>query len=370
MWWLPPSFTIQQHRTVDKVDMKIYLVGSYPPPFGGISIHIKRLHEHLLKHGYTAIVYDLSGIGKATPQVVCMTKYGVFVRLWFSRRSIVHFHNFSHNLLLRVLLLPWWHFRILSFHNERFMKELVGHGKAMERLFRYSLRRMNAIIVSNSNCQKLLEGFTILENVHVIPEFIPVSKLPPLKNSRILHMRKSHRFLISSNASKLGFHEGKDLYGIDMLIEMMAHVRKEKNIDAALIFLLPSIEDEGYFLDLKRRIAEHGLDSHFAFITEPLEESSSLWKISDLVIRATNTDGNSLTVYEAITLGVPTLVSDCTVRPNGVVLFRTRDRNDLISKTVDVLLNLEGYRQALCSIQNMNHAYEICSIYDELGSTR
>ena len=77
------------------------------------------------------------------------------------------------------------------------------------------------------------------------------------------------------------------------------------------------------------------LENRCLFVTEAIEESASLWREADVVIRATNTDGSSLTVLEALSLGVPVVASDCAERPRGAVLFRTRDRSDLTDLLAD-----------------------------------
>lgn len=45
--------------------MKIALIGTFPPPIGGTSIHISRLREKLVNDGYDVFVYDTHGSGKA-----------------------------------------------------------------------------------------------------------------------------------------------------------------------------------------------------------------------------------------------------------------------------------------------------------------
>jgi glycosyltransferase involved in cell wall biosynthesis len=51
---------------------------------------------------------------------------------------------------------------------------------------------------------------------------------------------------------------------------------------------------------------------------------------SDLFIRATREDGDSISVREALSLGVPAVVSDVGHRPSGAILFRAGDIDDLV----------------------------------------
>ncbi|MEI2749894.1 MAG: hypothetical protein V9E88_14180 [Ferruginibacter sp.] len=50
---------------------------------------------------------------------------------------------------------------------------------------------------------------------------------------------------------------------------------------------------------------------------------------ADIVLRPTNTDGDALTIREAIYLNKKIVASDVVERPEGTILFKTRDTNDL-----------------------------------------
>jgi hypothetical protein len=51
---------------------------------------------------------------------------------------------------------------------------------------------------------------------------------------------------------------------------------------------------------------------------------------SFVLIRATTTDGDSLSIKETLFLNKWVIASDCVTRPNDVLLYKTDDRNDLI----------------------------------------
>ena len=40
--------------------MRIALVGPYPKPFGGVSVHIKRLADLLANHGHDVMVVQIN----------------------------------------------------------------------------------------------------------------------------------------------------------------------------------------------------------------------------------------------------------------------------------------------------------------------
>ena len=62
-----------------------------------------------------------------------------------------------------------------------------------------------------------------------------------------------------------------------------------------------------------------------------------LIECSDIVLRPTNTDGDALTVREALFLGKKVLASDIVERPEGTILFKTRDIDDLEKRLSSII---------------------------------
>jgi len=347
--------------------MKVINIGVYPPPFGGVSNHLQRLRKYLEKENVKNESIDLSNYRsdeKINNKIKIMSWKKTILYLLFQKKAILHFHNFSWKNALIYYILGFNHFTILSFHDDRFLLEIEKAPIILRKLIIKSINSMNYIIVDSSKCRIIAEE--IIENkskIFIIPEFIPPSEIPRLDEQRLIaKMRKKYKFLISSNAFQISFHNNVDLYGIDMLIKLTARLNKE-NIDTVFCFLLPNIGNNNYFLKLKEEIIRLNISDRFLFITNPLKEASSLWKESDLVIRATNTDGNSISIYEALSIGTPVIASDCVPRPDGVVLFKTRDFDDLYKKTKMVLLNIDKFKNKVKNIKIENNAYKIIKLY-------
>ena len=67
-------------------------------------------------------------------------------------------------------------------------------------------------------------------------------------------------------------------------------------------------------------------------------------------MRATNTDGDAVAVREALNLGVPVVASDASARPDGVVLFETRNLEAMSRAVREVLTHRAAHVQALRSV--------------------
>ena len=61
-------------------------------------------------------------------------------------------------------------------------------------------------------------------------------------------------------------------------------------------------------------------------------------KESDAVIRATATDGDSLSIREALYLGKPIIATNCVTRPEGVIVYDFNNLNDF-SSAIQIALN-------------------------------
>ncbi len=114
--------------------MKVINVGVYPPPFGGVSVHLKRLLEYLHINKQDTLLIDISSIPKYELDVI---NYKWWKTIWFLLTSlnkyIVHFHNFSLINTFFYYIISFRHKTILSFHNERFIEELKFSWKILEK---------------------------------------------------------------------------------------------------------------------------------------------------------------------------------------------------------------------------------------------
>lgn len=347
--------------------MRIVQVGAYPPPYGGVTVHLARLHAHLCGAGVDHTVVDLSPVPKQAPGVVRLS--WPEATAWLARlpRSIVHFHNFAPGRAGAYGRAARRHVTLLSLHNERFGEELAALGPLRRRAALLRLRRLHGIVVDSERCRRLAaQWWGPATALHVIPEFIPPATVPPLDEPRALELRRRCRLVLASTAWQAATHRGQDLYGLDLLVELLRRLVHEHGQDAGLVLLLPGAGSAGAPGWLSEQIERAGLGPRVVVLTAPLAESSSLWREADLVLRATNTDGNSLTVLEALTVGTPVVASDCVERPAGTVLFRTRDADDLAARTLEVLADLPGHAVRARRAGAPSNAAAFAALYDGL----
>lgn len=367
--------------------IRIAIVGPYPPPLGGISLHIQRLKQHLENAGMEFTIYKLGASGKEGNKSIIPIKK---TKAWLLR---LLFHAGDHEIIhlscgsswvLRVYFGLILHFLerkkyIVTWHGNDITwpyavsclrKPALGlRARFITWLVLNSFKRADFVICVNPQGRDLLISKGVKpERVEVIPSFIP----PAVKEDEIAEVPKevwdfirSHKPVISANASAIRFYNGQDLYGIDMCIDLCANL-KSAYPEIGFIFCLPDIGDYEYFHKMKQRIVKEEIEDNFLFQTKACQFYPILMK-SDVFVRPTNTDGDAVSLREALYFKVPSIVSDAVPRPEGTILFRSRDIDDFISKVKDVLSNYDKYKKKLEKVMLEDNAEKIIKVYQGLA---
>ncbi|MEJ5311263.1 MAG: glycosyltransferase [Anaerolineae bacterium] len=350
----------------------VALVGTYPPPIGGVSIHIKRLKSKLDNVGICCTVYDLGTTQFKTTGVIPVPNICSWVLkcLFFSSgKSIVHYHGASwKQRAALVLLLKLCNVRtVFTFHSLR--EEIKDAGLLTRFCINFVLRYGDYFIVVGPHIRdKLLNWGALQEKVSIIPAFIsPIDdELDSVRLPGFFHqIRKRHKFLITANAFRISFHNGVDLYGIDLSIELMKRLRESGFSDVGFVYVIPDVGDYAYYERMLKLVREYQLEECFHFYTQPVPYAAVI-KLCDLFIRPTNTDGDALSVRESLMIGRPVIASDVCLRPDGTILFQSRDIKTLYERTCEVISNYNHYIDVLAGISQDDYGRKILDIYRSL----
>ena len=254
---------------------------------------------------------------------------------------------------------------ISTIRNDRF-KDSYGAlsfwEKAIAKLFYSQVVRLIAVSAETDFL------FVPNQKIEVIPGFIPPNSdelredtIPKEINSFL----SNHSRCIVSNASYFRHVHGKDLYGLDLAIELMLDLKKEGSYTGiGLIFVIPRVHQNSqeHFDRIKKLVASEGLKDSILIWNRPVT-FPALLKKSDLSLRLTRRDGDSASVRESLSLGVPVIASDAAPRPGGTVLFQSGDRDDLRNKTIEVIGNLDPYRRRIKALQFEDNAMKMITLW-------
>lgn len=297
------------------------LCGPMAPPIGGVSIHISRLMHGLDGGEYEFLLCDESR--EIKEDVFNLRSLDVLGYLKMCRQAdIVHVHSGTSLLRLFHLIVAtlFRKKKVLSIHawpSRSLPAQLMASF--------FSALSHKLIVVSEEIRRQFRHGETI-------PAFIPPDvenevSLPQAITDWCAWQRKQERKLVCSNAFRLDWHDGADLYGLDLCLDAMSSEALRKNYSLIFVVSDPSYA-KARLNQYMRRVRERNLEDrvliycgHVSFF--------KLLELCDISVRATNTDGDSLSVRESLFLNKKTLASDAVTRPPGVVLFKSRDSRSL-----------------------------------------
>ena len=308
----------------------IAITGPYPPPFGGISVHIQRITQQL--PGDSFILYNSHH--KTYPSAIDFygkKKYLVFFRFVFTRYKLIHSH--STDPLLRILfgLLAIFRKNIyLHIHGES-LSDYLGKKHPGAFLMKQLIRNLN-ILACNSELMETIGQYkphSILE----IDAYIPPKYDAGILNSfmdKYGGFYDKDRFIISMTGW-FDYYKGEDLYGYDLAIRALKKCI-DNGMKISLVLSINGIRDQKLYRTFLDYIKQSDLDNYVLMIHEDLAEAWPVFFASQLFIRPTNTDGAAVSIKEALWAEIPVIASDCIVRPPGIGLFKNRSADDLYDK--------------------------------------
>jgi glycosyltransferase involved in cell wall biosynthesis len=345
----------------------IIQAGIYPPPIGGVSMYMKRFKEHMDSEGIENELWDVSSTIKSIKGVRNVSIRKLPLEYWkMSGKDLIHYNLAGVDSKNYIAF-----FNKLLFRKRK--KVLTIHGKAVglfsgdEKRMLNTLNSFDAVICVKENDKAMMEGRGVKTRVYEIPAFIP----PTINQAEIDEIPQDvwrfisgKDFIVSANGFRFNFHNDQDLYGTDLCVELCARLKKDvPNI--GFVFSLSGVNNKEYYEELQRRIKSYGIEDNFLFITNSYQFYPILMK-SSLFVRPTNTDGDALSIREAVNFGIPTLTSDVVERPKGVSLFKNRDIDDFYLQAKKIIENYEEHKKAVGGIRYENNAEKIINVYREL----
>lgn len=345
---------------------KIEIWGKLPPPIGGVTIYLKRLADRLSKYTNVEVV-DFSKIHKEFGVPYARASYSLpkeLIHLLFGPPRVIHLNSFNVMLAACFLLLGWRHKYGITIHNQR---GVLIKSNVKKIIFSLFLNRCSFIIMNDDNYRTKFSSYFNIKrnNIHILPAFIIPDNSERLGlPEEVRQFRKLHDYLLSANAFMLKREHGIDTYGLDLLIELVKYLRGE-GINAGLVFCLPIIGDEDYYLELQRKVKKYNLESHILIINETICNAFEYWEISDLFVRPTNTDMEGISVKEALYVGTNVVASDVCKRPDECFLFANRNQEKL-NEVVKNIYDTQKYKMNIKYDSMLDTPKEILKIYQSV----
>lgn len=319
-------------NNIDAEKIKILQIGpiSY---VGGVSIHIKRLTQ-LLRDEINFSIIDDSPVDVCLYNYINIRDYKNFKKIIAQVRSSDLIHIHSGNWVIRIFTL----FLSIIF-NKKNIVTLHSYrvSKVVNILTSVFLHKSTNIIAVNdkiaNRLSKKLKKKTIIREAFVPPALV-TEVLP--EDLREIIQKQNEKVLICANAFRIQKYLGGELYGLDQCIEV-AKKAKNNNFQLHIIFVIGTIRDKDleYFNFFKSLITQNEIEDYITIYPKTIS-FVELIKSCNIVVRPTLTDGDALTIREALYLKKQVIASDIVNRPKGTVVYKTADSEDLYNKICEV----------------------------------
>ncbi|MBC8619271.1 glycosyltransferase family 1 protein [Parabacteroides faecis] len=301
---------------------ELLIIGRKPILIGGVTIHVSRLISLLDKVNVLYDFYDLNIFNVYSfINVIKITKYA-------------HLHSSSP--LFRfffVLICKIFNTKsIITYHGD------LGRFSSFYNLIDYlSVRLVDIPIVINKKSYFraiMYNNETICMSAYIPNMYVETLDVSIL--NKINELKKCVNFLVCTNASSYALDKyGKEIYGVKILVDLF-----RKHPDWGLIISDPS---GGYSKLLCN------LEKNILVISKPHSFIPVLEK-SDCFVRYTSTDGDSLSIHEALNCGVHVVATNVVDRPENVYQVLHGDIDQLTSLFQH--LELEGVKPK-CEIDDL-----------------
>jgi glycosyltransferase involved in cell wall biosynthesis len=346
-----------------------------PPPRGGVSTHLERLLPYLEEAGLPYVVWDYSTIPKERDRLVSLRR-----EPWKALQSYLEpTHKILYHPLSQVTPGKIFVLLLMRLMGTRLILMLAASpeqtlgGSRLKRLGLLALARVSSqIVAANGEFRRVLTEWRIDANkISVIPPFIPqkdaFAKEPSL-SPEAERFCKDRSPLILTYANGPDIHEGQDLYGLDLIIELAKRLRDGRP-DVGFVVVIPEVTNSRYFLEYRSTVRQAGLDPLFHFAIGNRVSFLRFLPYTDVFVRATNTDGDALTLREALYYNVSSVATDISHRPEGTILFHNRDAGDLC-RAIEEALRMEKKGSVMETINGCNHATRFLDIFRRVANLR
>lgn len=284
---------------------KLLIVAATPESagVGGVTVHVERLLQYLDKKGF---IYELFDYKKAP-------LFSVLNKVWHSEVIHLHISNPYYRFFLAVICVVFCKKYILTLHGKYTETE-----QKPWLLIKFAIKKATVPIVLNQISYKTCIG--INPQTKIFPAFIPPQIEETLEPDVKDFVEKIHsegkKVAVTYGYDDIVDVTGREVYGVGFLIPIF-----NKNKEYSLIVVNPTGNYKKNYSNKYPNVY---------FIDRPIS-LYELLKVSDLFVRNTSKDGDSLSIKEALYLHKKVICTDVVERPKGVCLYSYSDIDSFMS---------------------------------------
>lgn len=321
-----------------------------PPPIGGVSVFVKRLHMQLLAEGFDSRVavsrnwngelsvgiYQSKGFPWRFAHLDALLHFAMP-----TETDIVHCHNGYQQIApILAALRARGRKLVITVHSPL-------HCIPPARFLPWQKWFSSKIITDptiqwvavSAEIAKLLNDAGIVGTMTVLPAYLP----DPVKNAslpaQLDDFINSHTPLLFVYAYNFVVNGDRDLYGFDEAIQLLKRLLTT-HPKAGLLLLCSEphlLNGQQRINYLNNMIMRFGLQDHCCLHLNPLSSLQPILSRCSLYLRPTLNDGDSVLVREALATNCKVVASDAVIRPDGVFTYALNNRQDLDRVVIQAL---------------------------------
>ncbi len=302
----------------DLSGLRLLIVGNWPPPAGGVSVHVSALRDAARKSGAAATVLDIGTGQNELPGVKASggeVAFAARLARQLASSDLVHVHTSGANVkswtLMAVAGVASRAFHvpaIVTLHSGHCPRYVTTTARAL--VARGTLSAYERVVCVSDEISRTLSRVGAAERRHLIAPAFGLEGLStaPLSANIDAFVRRHHPILSAMLAPARE-------YGAAELLGAFARLRKGSP-EAGLVVFGPGTEK---------------MDGAAILALGEIERARALgvMKASSVFVRPTLVDGDAVSVREALALRTRVVATRVGTRPSGVVLCAPEDPIDL-----------------------------------------
>lgn len=300
---------------------KYVVISSFPPPIGGVSVFAQRKVANLVAQGYSPTIIDLV---KKTwwLSLICSAI--------FRKKSRFIVNTLNPFVLVFLFVLHILKQCFLYDHNaSRFYTD----STIKKKLLAFFAARAARVVVVHRRLCSFYEQFGIsplVESPFLPPDESRYKEITSNYPDSLWRFIKADNYYILLNSAwrYVQTSDGIDLYGFTESLDLLETLC-DKKLPFRMVFAIADFKQNNCPSKLIQRFNRlHNKGS--LYLLHGQHELWPLFKYADIFLRTTATDGESISVLEALHYKCPVVASDVVPRPNGVSTYKYGNYSELI----------------------------------------
>jgi glycogen synthase len=317
--------------------MKVLFVGPYPPPHGGISVHVWSAHTRMKRAGQQSSVLNIDPRAPASDRYIKISGGMDLIQQLVRHVGndwMLNVHTNGHNPKSWAIAgvcgvaAQFGPGATLTLHSGMAPGYIRNAPKRMRQVIRVACALYRQIICVNDEIASAVADLGIpKEQLQITPAFLPIETPEVVLPPEIESWLRQHSPVMTSTM----FFRAE--YGFEVLLDAVCRLRDEHTQIGCLVMGTGEGREQAAELVERRGLSDR------IFLAGDLDHELclALMSRSAVFVRPTFRDGDSISVREAVSLGVQVIASNVGTRPDGVLLFEPGDVNGLVVRVEEAL---------------------------------